>query len=271
MLNDILGNQVIPLLVNIGLAVATLVVGIGIVRLLLRLLRRLLTRSGLDPVFIHFACSIANVLLLVFVVILALDQLGVDTSYLFAILAGVLVALGLALQDSLKSLAAGMQLLFHQPFKAGDEVEIASIRGYVEEMNMMTTRLRTADQVDIIVPNAAVAEATIKDFSTYPTRRIDMVIRISYTDDIRQARDILLGEMMADGRVLEDPAPVVTVAELAEVNVDLNVRPWVKNEDYSATRQDLMERIKLAFDEQGITIPYPQVGIHLQGDDGALG
>lgn len=264
MLEDILKNQVGPLLVNIGLALAILIVGIAVVRLLLRLLRRLLTRSGLDPVFIYFASSIANALLLVFVVILALDQLGVDTSFLFAILAGVLVALGLALQDSLKSLAAGMQLLFHQPFKAGDEVEIASTQGYVEELNMMTTRLRTGDQVDIILPNAAVAKATIKNLSTFPTRRIDMVVRISYKDDIRRARTILLGEMAADQRVLEEPAPVVTVAELAETSILLNVRPWVKNEDYSATRRDLAERIKLAFDEQGITIPYPQLDVHLE-------
>lgn len=270
MFNNFLSVKVIPLLVNIGFAVATLVVGFAIVRLLLRLLRRLLRRSHLDPVFIHFATSIANILLLIFVVILALDQLGVDTSYLFAILAGVLVALSLALQDSLKSLAAGMQLLFQQPFKAGDEVDIANVRGYVEELNMMTTRLRTGDQVDIVLPNAAVVEATIKDFTTYPTRRIDMLVRISYRDDLRQARDLLQRLMAADERVLKEPAPAVSVAELAEASVHLNVRPWVKNEDYSATRRDLSEQIKLAFDEHGITIPYPQVDVHVQSGEGVL-
>ena len=264
MIDDLLSNHLIPFAIRLGLALVILVVGIAIVRLLLRLLRKLLLRSGADPVFIHFACSIANALLLVLVAILALDQLGVETSYLFAVLTGLLVALGLALQDSLKSLAAGMRLFLQKPFNAGDEVEIAGTAGYVEAIDMLTTTLRTGDHVEVILPNAAVAAATIRNFSARPTRRIDMVVRISYEDDLRRASQTLLDLMKADERVLQDPAPQVTVAELAETSVHLNVRPWVNNPDYSATRADLAEAIKLAFDEKDITIPCPQMDVHLE-------
>jgi small conductance mechanosensitive channel len=224
MIDDFISNHLIPFAVRLGLALLILVVGIAIVRLLLRWLRKLLERSGADPVLIHFASSVANALLLVLVAILALDQLGVETSYLFAVLTGLLVALGLALQDSL--------------------------------------------HVEVILPNAAVASATIRNFSARPTRRIDMLVRISYGDDLRRARQILLDVMKADDRVLQDPGPQVTVAELAETGVHLNVRPWVSNADYSAAKGDLTEAIKLAFDEKGLTIPYPQMDVHLEPGGG---
>jgi small conductance mechanosensitive channel len=250
-------------------ALAILVVGIPLTRLLVRVLRRLLLRAGMDQVFVGFASTIANIVLLLFVVILALDRLGIDTSYLFALLAAVLLALGLALQDSLSNVAAGMRLFLDQPFKSGDQVEIAGVTGYVEQINLMSTKLRSAGNVDVVVPNAAVASSTIHNFSARMTRRIDLVVRISHDSDVQQARAILLDLMKADPRVLESPQSRVTVRELADTGVDLNVRPWVNNQDYAETRWGLVERIKVAFDQNGITIPHPQLDVHVDGRDGS--
>jgi small conductance mechanosensitive channel len=259
-------DLLIPWAKNVLLALAILAVGIPLARLLVRILKRLLSRAGLDKVFIGFACTIANIVLLVFVAILALDQLGIDTSYLFALLAAVLLALGLALQDSLSNVAAGMRLFLDQPFNSGDDVEIAGSRGYVETINLMSTKLRTGNNVDVVVPNAAVASKTIQNFSARETRRIDLVVRVSYEDDLQLARAVLLEIMESDPRVLEEPPPSATVRELADTGIDLNARPWVKNEDYSETRWDLTEKIKVAFDLKGITIPYPQVDVHMDRD-----
>ena len=261
---DIVPDLLLSFAVRVALALAILVLGLAIVRLLLRLLRRLLSRSGVDEVFIHFAGSVANILLLTFVVILALDQLGIETRYLFAVLTGLLVALGLALQDSLNILAAGMRLFLRLPFRAGEEVELAGVKGYVDEITMMTTRLHTGDGLDVVVPNSAVVSATIRNYSSRPVRRIDVVVRVGYEDDLRRASEVLLGVLVDDERVLADPPPRVTVAELEPSCVRLNVRPWVMNEDYGSTKNDLSARIVADMRENDIAVAYPQIGVHVE-------
>ena len=227
------------------------------------IVRRVLTRSGMDSMLVQFVLSIANGVLLLVVIIAALNQLGVDTTSLVALIGAAGLAVGLSLQDSLKNFAAGVMLIVFRPFKSGDLVEAAGTMGVVEAINIFSSTFRTADNREIIIPNGAIYSDVITNYSARSTRRIDLLIGISYDDDIRKAKAVAEAVLKADARVLADPAPVVAVAELGASSVDLHIRPWVNSADYFATTCDLKENIKIAFDENGISIPYPQTDLHV--------
>lgn len=253
---------ILPWIINIAFAAAIFVVGRWVTRNIIKLLARMMRKSKVDEMLINFVTSIVNVLLLLFVVVAALGQLGVDTTSLIALVGAAGLAVGLALQDSLKNFAAGVLLIVFRPFKEGDFVEVAGIAGIVEHVAIFTSVLRTGDNREVIVPNGHIYSGVITNYSKRETRRVDMVFGISYGDDLRKAKDILLQVVEADERVLKDPAPVVAVSGLGDSSVNLIVRPWVKTGDYWPVFWALTEQVKLKFDEEGITIPFPQMDIH---------
>ncbi|MCZ6560602.1 MAG: mechanosensitive ion channel, partial [Gammaproteobacteria bacterium] len=180
-----------------------------------------------------------------------------------AIIGAAGLAIGLALQSSLSNFSSGIMLILFRPFKAGDFVEAGGTLGTVEQINVFNTVMKTGDNREIIVPNAQIFGGTITNFSAKATRRIDLIIGIGYDDNIAKARQIIKDILDADERVLEDPAPVILVMELGASSVDLAVRPWVRREDYTTTRSDLLENIKSRLEDGGCTIPYPQQDVHL--------
>lgn len=216
-----------------------------------------------DIILTKFVRSIVRTGIYLVILIAALDQLGIETTSLVAVIGAAGLAIGLALQSSLQNFAAGIMLIIFRPFKAGDFVEAAGITGVVETVSLFSTLLRTGDNREIIVPNGAVYGSSIINYSARATRRIDLIFGISYDDDIRQAKELLTRVVNADERVLKDPPPVIAVAELGTSSVDFVVRPWVASDDYWPVRFALTEQVKLAFDDAGITIPYPQQDVHI--------
>ncbi len=262
-INALLSDYAIPWGINILFAAAIFVIGRMIAKGLVKLLRKVLSKTGMDPILVNFVASIVNSALLLFIIIAALDQLGVDTTSLIAVLGAAGLAVGLALQASLQNFAAGVMLIIFRPFKTGDFVEAGGTAGVVETISIFSTVMRTGDNREVIIPNGSIYNGTITNYSAQDTRRIDMIFGIGYGDDIRKAKQILQEILDADDRVLADPEPLIAVGELADSSVNFNVRPWVKSDDYWPTRFDLTEKIKLAFDDNGISIPFPQMDIHM--------
>jgi len=260
-------NILLPWLIRIAVAILILVAGWFLTKLIIRLLEKYLTRYEIDQLLLRFVISIANAVLLLIVAIAALGSLGINTTSLVALLGAAGIAVGVALQDSLKNFAAGVMLILFRPFKTGDFVEAANITGIVEKITTFTTILSTPDNREIIVPNGAIYADRIINYSARSTRRVDMVFGIGYGDDIRKAREIVQGILDGDERVLKQPEPIVAVSELADNSVNLDVQPWARTEDYLTLKSDLTEKIKLAFDENGISIPYPQMDVHLNGTE----
>ncbi|MCB1851229.1 MAG: mechanosensitive ion channel [Gammaproteobacteria bacterium] len=260
----LLSTYVIPWAINITLALAIFYFGRLLISLVVKLLRTLLVRSRMDDILTNFIVSIVRSLLLLLVIVAALDRLGVDTTSLIALLGAAGLAVGLALQGSLQNFAAGVMMIIFRPFKAGDFIEAAGNSGVVEAINIFSTTMRTGDNRVIIVPNGSIYSGSIVNYSARATRRIDMVFSIGYGDDIRKARNIIQAVMDEDVRILKDPAYTVAVSELAAHSVNFVVRPWVESANYWAVKFDLTEKIKLAFDENDISIPFPQMDVHLQ-------
>ncbi|HEB81424.1 MAG TPA: mechanosensitive ion channel [Gammaproteobacteria bacterium] len=261
-LTQLLETYIIPWGINIVLALAIFVIGKSVAKMLTSVSKKVMTKAKVDNILVNFIGSIINTVLLLFVVVAALDQLGVDTTSLIALIGAAGLAIGLALQGSLQNLASGVMLIVFRPFNDGDLVETAGVLGVVETIGIFTTTMRTGDNREIIIPNGEIFGGTITNFSKRSTRRVDMVFGIGYDDDIRKAKDILNRILEEDERILKDPAPLVAVAELADSSVNFNVRPWCKTEDYWNVYFDIHEKVKLTFDAEGISIPYPQMDIH---------
>lgn len=247
------------------LAVALLIwfVGKWLAQRLSKLSKRLMKRARVDATLVRFMGNIIYTVLLVVVAIAALDYLGVKTTSLIAIFGAAGLAVGLAMKDSLSNFASGVMLILFRPFRVGDFIEAAGTAGIVEEIGIFATQMRSGDNRGIIIPNSQLYKGNITNFSSKPTRRIDMVFSIGYEDDIRLAKSLIEQAIRTDERILSEPEPTIALAELAESSVDINVRPWVNSADYWPVRADLLERIKLAFDENGITIPFPQRELHV--------
>ncbi len=263
-LQPLLEQYILPWGTNILLALLTFLVGRMVAGLLVGLLGKALQRSKLDTILINFITSIVNAVLLVFILVAALDQLGVNTTSVVAVLGAAGLAVGLAMKDSLQNFASGVMLILFRPFKAGDFVEVAGTSGTVEKINIFSSVLRTGDNKEIIVPNGKIYADTITNYSARPTRRVDMVFGIGYDDDVRRAKALLLQLTKEDDRILASPEPVVAVSELGDSSINFIVRPWVNAADFWAVKWDFTERVKLAFDEQGISIPFPQVQVHME-------
>lgn len=262
-----LSTYFIPWGIRLVIAVLVFVAGRWLAKLIVGLMRRFMERAKIDPTLTKFLGSIAYALLLVAVVIAALDEIGVNTTSLLALLGAAGLAVGLAVKDSLSNFSAGVMLIIFRPFKIGDYIEAGGTAGTVENIQVFSTILLTPDNREITVPNGAIFGSKIVNVSARSTRRIDMVFGIGYGDDIGNARSLILKVLSEDSRILSDPAPAITLAELGDSSVNLNVRPWVKSSDYWGVRSDLLERIKVVFDENGISIPFPQRDVHLYSNE----
>jgi small conductance mechanosensitive channel len=222
-----------------------------------------MTKRNVDQTIVSFVGSLSYYVLLVFFVIAALSQLGVQTTSFVAIVGAAGLAIGLALQGSLANFAAGFLMVIFRPFKVGDYIEGGGTAGTVEKIQIFTTQLKTPDNKTVIVPNAQMTSGNIINWSTTGTRRVDMVFGIGYDDDIDKAKTIMQDIIDADTRILKEPASVIALSELADSSVNFVVRPWVKASDYWSVYFDLTEKIKKRFDAEGISIPFPQRDVHI--------
>ncbi|HEC75573.1 MAG TPA: mechanosensitive ion channel [Methylophaga aminisulfidivorans] len=257
------GSIVAYWLMNILYAALIVFVGRIVVKWLIKLARKLMVRANIDPILINFFSMIANAILLLFVLIAALDQLGVDTTSMIAVLGAAGLAIGLALKDSLQNFAAGVMLIMFRPFKIGDFVEAGGAMGVIENISIFNTIMKTGDNREVIVPNGMIYGDTITNYSARDTRRIDMVFGIGYDDDLLKAKKIITDIVINHEKVMADPEPVIRISELADSSVNFDVRPWVAAGDYWPVRAELIETIKLTFDKEGISIPYPQMDVHV--------
>ena len=263
-INLIAEQYLIPWGIKLGLGLVVFVLGRWIARGIVSVVKRVMRKADADEILVNFVGSILGALLLLVVVVAALDQIGVQTTSLVAVLGAAGLAIGLALQESLKNFAAGVMLIIFRPFKTGDFVEAAGVAGVVEEINIFNTKLRTPDNKAVIVSNGDVTTASITNYSAKDTRRVDMTFGIAYDDDFSKARAILERILDEHELVLKDPAPVVRVGELADSSVNFVVRPWAKTEDYWTVYHDVTETVKTTFDAQGISFPFPQMDVHLE-------
>jgi small conductance mechanosensitive channel len=244
-------------------AIVLLIVGRMVAGFIRRAVRKGLERAEMDATLVPFLSKGVYYLVLAVVVIAVLQLFGVQTTSLVAVLGAAGLAVGLALQGTLSNFAAGVMLLIFRPFKVGDFVDTAGTAGSVEEIGIFSTTLKSPDNVKIVVPNSQVYGQTIKNFNGFETRRVDMVMGISYDDDIQRALDTITGIVTKDERVLADPAPLVAVSNLGDSSVDIVVRPWCKGSDYWALTFDLTRQLKEGLEAAGCSIPYPQRDVHL--------
>lgn len=257
----IIDIYLIPWGIKLAISLAILLIGYWLTGHIVRLVKKRLNKTKLDAMLVDFLGKILKAVLLLMVVIAALSQLGVDTTSLIALSGAAGLGIGLAVKDSLQNFASGVMLILLQPFKKGDLVEIAGISGVVDQVNLFSTQMHTDDNREIIVPNSKIYGDTITNYSARDTRRVDMTFRIGYGDDLKKAKQILEHLVQSDERILETPAPVVALAELGDSSVNFTVRAWVKSADYRNVLWDMNEKVKLMFDNAGISIPYPQMDV----------
>ncbi|MBD3331531.1 mechanosensitive ion channel, partial [candidate division GN15 bacterium] len=220
-------------------------------------------RSSVDATLSNFVVAITKIGLLAFLIIAVLEMLGVQTASFVVVIGAAGLAIGFALQGSLSNFAAGVMLIIFRPFKAGDYVEAGGMSGTVEAVDIFVTKMKSPDNREIIVPNSQITSSPITNYSAKEMRRVDLVFGIGYDDDIKLAKETLEAIVTSDARILHEPAPTVAVSELGDSSVNFVVRPWVKTADYWAVYFDLTEKVKLTFDEKGISIPFPQTDVHL--------
>lgn len=244
-------------------AILILIIGRIVVNIFAKMIRRLMQRSNTDETLTKFVVSLSRIALMTFVFIAAIGTLGVQTASFVAVIGAAGLAIGFALQGSLSNFASGVMLIIFRPFKAGDYVDAGESSGSVESIQIFNTIMKTPDNKKVIIPNSQITGGSITNYSAMDTRRIDMVFGIGYGDDIKKAKETLERIVKDDSRVLRDPAPTIAVGELADSSVNFVVRPWVKTSDYWGVFFDLTEKVKLTFDEKGISIPFPQTDVHL--------
>ena len=244
-------------------AVAILIIGRIVAGWARKLVKRILEKGNSDPIIIGFVGSIVYIGMMVFVVLAALGQVGIQTTSFIAILGAAGLAIGLALQGSLANFASGFLLIIFRPFKVGDFIEGGGVAGSVESIQIFTTTLTTPDNKTIIVPNSKMYGDNITNYSSKPTRRVDLVVGVSYDADLAEVKRILTDIATSDERVLSDPAPQIAVSELADNSVNLIMRMWAKTGDYWGVHFDATENVKLRLDKAGIGIPYPQRDVHV--------
>ncbi len=261
--NGIDSTTVVTFGKNVVIALVIFYVGRVVINVIVRGLRGMMQRQEVDKTLETFVCNLVRMALLVVVVIAAIGALGVQTTSLIAIFGAAGLAVGLALQGSLSNFAAGVLIVLFRPYRVGDYIEAAGIAGTVEQVQILTTVLATPDNKQIIVPNSQVMNSVITNYSAKDKRRVDMVVGVSYSDDLDKVRAILEELVAADDRILDDPPHKIAVQALADSSVNFVVRPWVRTSDYWGVWFDLTEAIKKRFDKEGVSIPFPQQDVHL--------
>jgi small conductance mechanosensitive channel len=249
--------------INLIIAVVIFFIGKWIGRLVQNALRRLLRKREIDAVLVDFLGNIVYALILVVAVVAAFDQLGIPAASFLAIIGAAGLAIGLALKDSLSNFASGVMLALFRPFTKGDYIEAAGVSGSVDEIRLVSTTLTTPDNKLVIVPNSAIYNDAITNYSAKDTRRLDMVFGVGYDDDLKVVADILEKICAEHPKVLGEPATGVFISNLGDSSVDFSVRPWVKTEDYWGVRADILKTGKIELEAAGCNIPYPQTDVHL--------
>lgn len=224
---------------------------------------KMMEAAKVDETLIKFLKGLIYIGLMVVVIIAALGALGINTTSFAAILAAAGLAVGMALRDTLGNFAAGVMIILFKPYKVGDFVEIAGTTGTVEEIHIFNTLMKTGDNIQMYIPNGSVIKGKISNFSAKPTRRIDLVVGCGYDDDLKAVKELLQNLVDDHEKIAKEPAPVIAVSELGDSCVNFVVRPWVQSSDYWAVRWELIEKIKVGFDEKGFSIPYPQSDVHM--------
>lgn len=251
------------LVINLIAGLAIFLIGRWVAKLIHRVAIKAMERSKFDPLLTKFLGNILYALLLVFVVLAAINQVGIQTTSMIAVIGAAGLAVGLALQGSLANFAAGVLLIVFRPYRIGDFVEGGGVAGVVVDVQIFTTELKTGDNRKIIVPNGQMMNGTITNYSSHDTRRVDLVVSAGYDDDIDTVRRVLTETVAADARVLAEPATNIRINAMGESSIDWIVRPWVKAVDYWDVYWDLTEEIKRRFDREGISIPFPQRDVHV--------
>ncbi|WP_089153667.1 small-conductance mechanosensitive channel MscS [Photobacterium proteolyticum] len=249
--------------VNILSALLILFIGNMITKGIANGVAKVLRKKDMDEAVVEFLHSLVRYLLFVIVLIAALGRIGVQTASVVAVIGAAGLAVGLALQGSLSNFAAGVLIVAFRPFKSGDFVEIGGVSGSVESIQVFSTILNTPDNKMVVVPNSSVIGGAITNYSRHATRRIDLVIGVSYDADLKHTKAVLTRVIEAEDRILKDPAPTIGVLTLADSSVNFAVRPWVKTDDYWGVYFDLLQAIKEELDKENIGIPYPQMDVHL--------
>ena len=248
---------------NLIIAVLIFYIGRFVVKLVVRGLTRVMDRQEVDETLQTFVGNLVRVALMIVVIIAAIGAIGIQTTSFIAIFGAAGLAVGLALQGSLSNFAAGVLIVLFRPYRVGDYVEAAGIAGSVEQVQILTTVLKTPDNKQIIVPNSQIMDSIITNYSANDTRRVDLTVGVSYDDDLDKVTATLRELVEADDRILKEPACQIAVLELADSSVNFVVRPWTRTSDYWGVYFDLTERIKKRFDDEGISFPFPQQDVHL--------
>jgi small conductance mechanosensitive channel len=260
-------DTIVPLVTRYGMqvlgAVVILVVGKIASSIASRLVRKGLTRAKVDPALVGFLGAGTSIVIMIFAVIAALAKFGVETTSFIAVLGAAGFAVGFALQGSLGNFAAGVMILIFRPIRIGDLVEAGGYLGKIADIGIFVTTMNTLDNQRVIIPNGVITGNVINNVNGNGTRRVDMIAGISYGDEMSKAKGILEGILAAHPKVLDDPAPTVAVTELSDSSVNFVVRPWVIADDYWTVWFDVTESIKREFDNNDVSIPFPQRDVHL--------
>lgn len=258
-----LWNMTLKFGLKIISAIIILLIGRWIAKLIKNIVKKIMTKNSIDPTIVGFVYNLTYIVLMLFVILAAIRQLGIETTSLIAILGAAGLAVGLALQSSLSNFAAGILMIIFRPFKVNDYIEGAGVGGIVEEINIFTTHLVTPDNKTIIIPNSKLTGDNIVNYSAKGIRRVDLIIGVGYQDNIDIVKKVISNLLEKDQRILKDPPTQIAVLELGDHSVKFAVRPWVKAADYWDVYFDLTENIKKGFDEASITIPFPQRDVHI--------
>lgn len=250
-------------------ALLIFIIGRWIVKVLVRMLRTTMKRREMDELLTNFIGNILNAVLLVVVALVAVGHLGIPVTPLVAVLGGLALAIGLALQSSLSNFASGIMIIAFHPFSRGNFVEAGGVSGTVQKVGIFQTELKTPDNRHVIVPNSAITSSPITNYSAYETRRVDLVIGVDYGDDLKVARSTIERVLSQHEKVLDDPEPTIMVLDLGDSSVDFAVRPWVNASDFWPVRGELLQLLKEELEKAGCSIPFPQRDVHLHQTDKA--
>lgn len=245
------------------LALIVLFIGLRVIKMIVRAIDKGMEKAHTDESLRKFLGSLVSVLLKAVLLVSVASMIGIATASFVVLLGAAGLAVGLSLQGSLANFAGGVLILLFKPFKVGDFIETQGYLGVVHSIQIFNTVLKTPDNKRIIIPNGPVSSGSLTNFSAETQRRVDMVFGIGYQDDIAKAKKVLNGLINEDQRILKEPEPLVVVSELGDSSVNLTVRVWVNSADYWGVYFDMQENVKLTFDKEGLSIPFPQTDVHL--------
>ncbi|NBG64802.1 mechanosensitive ion channel family protein [Acidiluteibacter ferrifornacis] len=260
-------DQMVEMVITYGpkliLAILTLIIGLWVIKFFTKTVSNLLDKREIDASLKPFLKSLFSMVLKVLLVITVMGMVGIEMTSFIAILGAAGLAIGMALSGTLQNFSGGVILLIIKPFKVGDFIEAQGFSGTVTAIQIFNTILKTPNNQTIIIPNGGLSTGSVTNYSTESTRRLVQTYGIDYSDDVKQAREILLRIINEDSRVLKDPAPVVVLEGLGDSSVNLSLRAWTKNEDYWNVNFETTEKVKYAFDKEGVSFPFPQRDVHM--------